>query len=144
MKSIDAAGRVFHITDTNQLETCDETGVESKHGFSENMVLPDPAERNKCPIVQMSHVGFRYSSRTDTPVLSDLSVSFYEKQFACVVGKSGSGKSTMFGLLCGLHKCTGNGGILVTDQNSRSQCVINDQWVHNNVCILSISVLFVE
>ena len=60
--------------------------------------------KNALPIF-ISHLDFAYASRPSARVLSDFTLNIYERSFTCLVGASGSGKSTIASLLLGLHQC---------------------------------------
>ncbi|KAG5933133.1 hypothetical protein E4U53_001080 [Claviceps sorghi] len=49
--------------------------------------------------IRLQGVGFSYPSRPNTPVLQDVSLEFPPNQITAIVGASGSGKSTIFGLI---------------------------------------------
>ena len=51
-------------------------------------------------ILELNHVGFRY--RPDRPVLEDVNCRFETGVFYALVGKSGTGKSTLLSLMAGL------------------------------------------
>lgn len=62
----------------------------------------EPLERVEA--LTLDHVDFAYQS--DTPVLTDVSVSFRPGEIVGLVGPSGSGKSTLVQLLLGLRRPT--------------------------------------
>lgn len=55
------------------------------------------------PALELSSVRFAYASRGGTDVLRALSLSVPQGQLAAIVGASGSGKSTVMRLVCGLY-----------------------------------------
>lgn len=61
--------------------------------------------------LQLTHVAFGYSALKD-PFIKDLSFELKPKQSIAIVGKTGSGKSTIASLICGLYQPWG-GDILL-------------------------------
>ncbi|KAI0405673.1 P-loop containing nucleoside triphosphate hydrolase protein [Xylaria palmicola] len=53
--------------------------------------------------VRLENVAFRYPSRPDVPIIQDVSLQFPAGQTTAIVGLSGSGKSTIAGLLTRLY-----------------------------------------
>ncbi|ORY68439.1 multidrug/pheromone exporter, ABC superfamily [Pseudomassariella vexata] len=53
--------------------------------------------------VRLENVNFTYPSRPDVPVIQDVSLRFPAKKYTAVVGLSGSGKSTIAGLVTRLY-----------------------------------------
>ncbi len=67
---------------------------------SENpRALPQPLRGE----IAFEHVGFRYSSRPDTPAIDDFSLHVKPGETIALVGPSGAGKSTVFSLLLRFH-----------------------------------------
>ncbi|GKZ25602.1 hypothetical protein AbraIFM66951_002991 [Aspergillus brasiliensis] len=54
--------------------------------------------------VKIKNLNFRYPSRPDAHVLRDVSINIPRNQCTAIVGRSGSGKSTIASLLLGLYK----------------------------------------
>ena len=76
----------------NLLEILDESAEsEETHIGSETINLKDS--------IQFQHVGFSYPSRSDVPVLSDITFEVNPGQTVALVGASGAGKSTIASLL---------------------------------------------
>ena len=63
--------------------------------------------------LEMRNVGFAYPGNT-APVLSDLSISISPGERVGIIGRVGSGKSSLGKLLCGLYQTT-DGAILLND-----------------------------
>ena len=53
--------------------------------------------------VELSNIGFRYPSRSDTVALEDVSLELQPGKLVALVGLSGSGKSTLVALLQRLY-----------------------------------------
>ena len=53
--------------------------------------------------VEFSHVSFAYPDEPDIPVLNDVSFKISKGQTIAIMGATGSGKSTLSNLLCGLY-----------------------------------------
>ena len=67
---------------------------------------------------KLENVSFTYPSRPDVPVIRDVSLHFPKGKRTAVVGLSGSGKSTIAGLLTRLYDPDG-GAIFVDGRNLR-------------------------
>ncbi|AAP56929.1 energy-coupling factor transporter ATPase [Mycoplasmoides gallisepticum] len=57
---------------------------------------------NKNSVIKFENVSFSYNSKKQ--VLKNVSYEIYEKEYVCIVGHNGSGKSTMSKLLTGILK----------------------------------------
>ncbi|KAI1124336.1 P-loop containing nucleoside triphosphate hydrolase protein [Nemania abortiva] len=68
--------------------------------------------------VQLENVTFTYPSRPDVPVIQNVSLQFPGGQTTAIVGLSGSGKSTVAGLLTRLYD-TDDGNLLIDGRNIR-------------------------
>lgn len=66
--------------------------------------------------IQLENVAFTYPSRPDVPVIQDISLQFPAGKTTAIVGLSGSGKSTIAGLLTRLYD-TDSGNVLLDGQN---------------------------
>lgn len=89
MKGLGASDRVFEI-----LEAEDSRGAQGRS-------LPSPKGR-----ISFKDVSFTYPSRVDVEVLAGLDFEVEEGESVAVVGKSGSGKSTILQLLTKLYAPT--------------------------------------
>ncbi|MCL1824310.1 MAG: ABC transporter ATP-binding protein [Oscillospiraceae bacterium] len=69
-------------------------------------------------VLILKNVGYKYEG-TKKAVLKNVSVEFESGKVYTVIGKSGSGKSTMLSLIAGLDVC-GNGEILFSGKNLKS------------------------
>ncbi len=58
------------------------------------------------PIVQMEKVGKVYGTKIQTRVLTDVTFTVQQGEFAAIIGPSGSGKSTLLNLIGALDKPT--------------------------------------
>ncbi|KAI1273612.1 multidrug/pheromone exporter, ABC superfamily [Xylaria sp. FL0933] len=68
--------------------------------------------------IRLENVTFTYPSRPDVPVLQDVTLQFPAGRTTAIVGLSGSGKSTVAGLLTRLYD-TDSGGIFLDGRNIR-------------------------
>ncbi|KAI3336947.1 P-loop containing nucleoside triphosphate hydrolase protein [Xylariaceae sp. AK1471] len=68
--------------------------------------------------IRLENVAFTYPSRPEVPVIQDVSLQFPAGQTTAIVGLSGSGKSTVAGLLTRLYD-TNQGNLLLDGQNIR-------------------------
>ncbi|GAP91070.1 putative ABC multidrug transporter protein [Rosellinia necatrix] len=68
--------------------------------------------------VRMENVAFTYPSRPDVPVIQDVSLQFPAGKTTAIVGLSGSGKSTVAGLLTRLYD-TDDGNLFLDGRNIR-------------------------
>ncbi len=66
------------------------------------------------PVFEVKNLSFSYGS--GEPVLRDLSLTIPQGKITAVIGANGCGKSTLFRLLCGLHK-PNSGEILLDGEN---------------------------
>ena len=106
IKSLDAAVRIFGVVDQKS-GNC--TGVNAGAGvrdvaaatISTGSTAP-PASGESAVLLEEVH--FSYPSRHDAPVLCSLTLSVPRHSLTAIVGKSGSGKSTILSLLCGLYR----------------------------------------
>ncbi|KAI1815262.1 P-loop containing nucleoside triphosphate hydrolase protein [Poronia punctata] len=79
--------------------------------------------------IQLQNVTFSYPSRPDVPVIQDVSLQFPSGKTTAIVGLSGSGKSTVAGLLTRLYDCDG-GDILIDGRSIRD---INVRQLRNYI-----------
>jgi len=87
-----------------------------------SMLLKRGTVRGNEPLISLRHVGFRYAA-TDAPALNDVNLEIREGTCVGIVGRTGSGKTTLIDLILGLLAPTG-GDLLVrgqalTDANRR-------------------------
>jgi ABC-type multidrug transport system fused ATPase/permease subunit len=68
--------------------------------------------------ITFRNLSFRYPSRPDEEVLSNINITIPENQMVALVGSSGAGKSTIASLLLRLHEPT-SGDIIFDNRNSR-------------------------
>ncbi|KAK9084446.1 hypothetical protein Scep_030917 [Stephania cephalantha] len=80
-----SAASVFSIIDRkSEIDSSDESGITLEN------VKGD---------IEFRHVAFKYPSRPDVQILTDLSFSIHSGKTVALVGESGSGKSTVISLL---------------------------------------------
>jgi len=90
---------------------------------------------SKKPIgeIHFSHVDFTYPSRDETKVLTDFSLTLLPNQTTAVVGRSGSGKSTIALLMMRLYDPQ-MGSVYLDGVDLRT---INPQWLRMNIGAVS-------
>jgi len=69
--------------------------------------------------IAFKNLYFRYPSRPDEEVLSDINLNISENQLVALVGTSGAGKSTIVSLMLRLHEPTA--GEIIFDNKSSSE-----------------------
>ncbi|KAI0199726.1 P-loop containing nucleoside triphosphate hydrolase protein [Astrocystis sublimbata] len=88
-------------------------------GTAEN---PDEASAHSPEVfegdVRLANVAFTYPSRPDVPIIQDLSLHFPAGKTTAIVGMSGSGKSTIAGLVTRLYDAD-SGDLFVDGRNIR-------------------------
>src|ERR1039458_1172711 len=67
-----------------------------------------PAPAPSKPFIEIKHVSKTFFPRIGTPVeaLSSTTLDIAENEFACIVGPSGGGKSTLLNIVAGFIKPT--------------------------------------
>ena len=91
------AKSVQATTDLFQLVTLSTEGTSESHGTRRPPIAGD---------LVLENVSFMYSTKTDTPVLNNLSMTVAEGECVALVGASGCGKSTVAALLQRLYEPT--------------------------------------
>lgn len=82
--------------------------------------------------LRLKNVSYRYDgSKKD--VLKDLSVDFEKEKVYCIIGKSGTGKSTLLSLISGLDTCK-TGEILYKEKDLKS--LDRDRYRSNDVGVI--------
>ena len=109
-----SASRVFDIIENFPKETY---GTEEIENFSGNVKIKD--------------VTFSYDK--ETIVLDSVNMNFETNKVTAIVGKSGSGKSTILGLLAKLYD-TDKGEILFDDKNIQS---LSENAIRSNIGVVS-------
>ncbi|RYP02155.1 hypothetical protein DL764_005950 [Monosporascus ibericus] len=93
-----------------------EADMDRKSNIDGTVELRDGLLDNFQGDVRLENVKFTYPSRPDVPVIQDVSLHFPAGKRTAVVGLSGSGKSTIAGLLTRLYD-PDHGSILVDGQD---------------------------
>lgn len=109
-----SATRVFDIIDNYEKE---EYGTEELDNFSGT--------------IKLNNVTFSYDK--DSVVLSDVNMLFEPSKITAIVGKSGSGKSTILSLLAKLYD-NDSGEILFDDKNIKS---LTENAIRSNIGVVS-------
>lgn len=103
-KFIGATEELFEILNEQEEELKEIKEVSEEESLKGKIILRD--------------LSFRYPSRPEEEVLSNISLTISENQMVALVGTSGAGKSTIAALLLRLHEPT-SGYILFDNRNSR-------------------------
>lgn len=109
-----SASRVFDIIDNYEKE---EYGTETIENFS--------------GLVKLENVSFAYNE--NEMVLKNVNMAFEPNKMTAIVGKSGSGKSTILSLLAKLYDIN-SGKILFDNKNISSLC---EDAIHSNIGVVS-------
>ncbi|KAI9653427.1 MAG: hypothetical protein M1829_001304 [Trizodia sp. TS-e1964] len=106
--------------------------------------LRGPPELEKGTIdgnIEFRNVTFAYPSRPDVPVLKNLSCVFEERKVTALVGSSGSGKSTIVGLLERWYDPADDGGEILLDGHSfvkkDGQTGIGRRWLRGKIGLVT-------
>lgn len=84
-------------------------------------------------LIKLEHVKFAYPSRPNVPVLEDFSLTIEPGQTVALVGSSGSGKSTIVGLLERFYSPIG-GSITIDGRPIES---LNIKWLRRQMALVS-------
>lgn len=82
--------------------------------------------------IRFSRVFFKYLEDDSAYVLKDCSFEFHSGRINVIVGKSGSGKSTIVQLLLKLQK-QAKGDILIDEHNIEN---LSYRWIHDNIIVM--------
>lgn len=98
----EALGALSRVTDVESLEP--ERDVQRPAASDSPAPRTVAAGGKDAPVFELRNVGFRYGAEPDadstrTSILSDLTLSFPAGTTTAIVGPSGAGKTTLFGLL---------------------------------------------
>lgn len=98
--------------------------------------LSEDSNNKYCPstatgLIEFRNVCFSYASRSDL-ILNDLSFSIVPNQFNYIIGKSGSGKSTITNLIIQFYKHK-TGSILIDGFDVQS---LSHEWITNNITLI--------
>lgn len=130
-----SAQRVYDVLDTATEAVRADGKAAAVNSDTSSLITADGIDS-----IALDHVSFAYKSRPNVTVLQDISLSLKRGQVVALVGKNGSGKSTIAGLLAGiLHPTEGhirlNETKLWDDVTSKSaflQVVLQDSALFNN------------
>lgn len=89
MKALGASTRLFELLDRNH------------NPASENAIIPSPnvPKTQDASAIRFDHVYFRYPTRPNNPILSNLCLDIQPNETVAIVGPSGCGKTTISELL---------------------------------------------
>jgi ATP-binding cassette subfamily B protein len=112
-RAIGASERLREIL--NEPTEFDQRGVAAKQNArSTNELLTNKTDVRLNGKIEFRHVTFAYPTRKDVTVLKDLNFSISPGEKVALVGRSGSGKSTIISLLMRFYE-PDNGGIYADD-----------------------------
>lgn len=83
--------------------------------------------------IQLSHVRFRYPSRPDVEVLKDMNLEVLPGQTVALVGASGSGKSTIIGILERFYEIL-DGSVTIDGVDIST---LNVRWLRQQLALVS-------
>ncbi len=83
-----------------------------------NQQLPADAPGAAPAVIDVDHVGFAYDG---TPVLEDVSLRVAERDFVCIIGPNGGGKTTLLKIILGLL-LPQSGSVRVFGETPRAAC----------------------
>lgn len=109
-----SANRVFQIIESDQKETFGTKHINHIHGDFE-----------------FQHVNFSYEEKE--PILKDISFKIHANETVSFVGRSGSGKSTIFNLLCKLYE-PNNGTITIDGMDIKT---LDKDSIRGNISIIN-------
>jgi ATP-binding cassette, subfamily B, bacterial len=118
MGAVGATERIMEIMDTPS-----ETEERPQHNLPVGKLSGD---------IRFDHVRFEYPTRSDVPVLRDVSLHIRPGEQVALVGQSGAGKSTIMQLLLQFH--TPTGGTVLADGKDINQYQLDDY--RNNFAIV--------
>ncbi|KAI2512252.1 hypothetical protein MHU86_2128 [Fragilaria crotonensis] len=87
---------------------------EEKKATKECLIVPGDVNTNSIDSISLNNVEFAYKSNLDAQVLKGVSLTLKRGKITCVVGKNGSGKTTIASLLAALYK-PHSGSITLSD-----------------------------
>lgn len=135
MRNIDSAVVAFSKLEGDMDHISSIDGTSEHHGHVISDIAGD---------IQLQNVSFQFSSRPDTPVLQDLSFRCLPGRHTAIVGLSGSGKSTVAGLIARFYNSTG-GSVLLDGHDIRKLNVRSVRGeislVQQEPCLLDRSIL---
>jgi ABC-type bacteriocin/lantibiotic exporter with double-glycine peptidase domain len=120
---------VFEIIDKTESKRLESRKLSQK--FRMEAGLPVVADADADGSVTVSDLHFTYSSRRDHPVLAGVTFRASPRSLTAVVGQSGSGKSSILGIVCGLYKPTA-GTVLISGVDLRSE-ECSEKWMREQV-----------
>lgn len=126
IKAVDAAGRVFEAMDIFRGKTSNDASTSSSSSSSTSVnssmttttttTTASSISSDNTAAIEFSKVSFSYKLRPDISILSNLSLTLQPRSIHAIIGNSGSGKSSMMALLCGLYR-PNEGSIFIDDVN---------------------------
>lgn len=115
---------------------------------TDDLLVSEKLPKNYCFNIKFDKVSFRYNKLSHHPVLNEISLNIPKGSLTAIVGKSGSGKSTILKLLMGLY-FPDRGNIFIGNHNLtqlekktwRQQCgvVMQDGYIFSYTLTNNIS-----
>lgn len=135
LRSFDAATVAFAKLESDMTRPSAVDGTSTERGIDKNECQGD---------IELRNVRFTFPSRPDKPVLEDLSFTCPAGQQLAIVGLSGSGKSTVTGLIARLYNAD-QGQVLLDGQDVKDLSVRSVRGhislVQQEPCLLARSIL---
>ncbi|MBU0612837.1 ABC transporter ATP-binding protein [Patescibacteria group bacterium] len=107
----------------NEAATRQPTNSSAKNGASISELATQVGESKKTttdskkPIIELQHVNKSFEvGKSTIPVLKDINIKIYPREFIIILGPSGSGKSTLLNTLLGLEYPT-SGKVIINKQD---------------------------
>ncbi|EPS73821.1 hypothetical protein M569_00935, partial [Genlisea aurea] len=114
-----AAASIFSILDRkSEIDPSEESGLKLENVIGE---------------IELKHISFRYPTRPDVEIFSDLSLTIRSGKTVALVGESGSGKSTVIQLLQRFYDP--NSGLITLDGNDITK--LNLKWLRQQMGLVS-------
>lgn len=81
------------------------------------MTLAKLCDHYQNPVVEVKNLSFSYGQKQNN-ILDDISLTIQSNEFMCLLGESGSGKTTILRLIAGLQK-PNQGSVFVSGENEK-------------------------
>lgn len=133
---------LFHYSG-NSLDIISEVFLEPDYSRDNNKTQPQLFIDTTQPCIRLSNVSFKYEN-SQSFVLSDINLSIASGKITAIVGKTGSGKSTLIDIIATLFEPT-KGELLFSEIiiDSKNKCFVRRiiGYVPQNIYLLDDSIL---
>lgn len=110
--AVTASERIFSILDTQT-----DTWLVKEHQQTDSNAEHSKEQSSCVPMIEFQNVTFGYNE--STPILHDISFAVNKGEMLAIVGSTGSGKSTIINVLCGLYPYS-DGSIYINGKELRT------------------------